>query len=92
MSKKALVAISFGTSYPQAQGAIQNVEQALANAMPDFDFFRAFTSRIIIRKLAQEQNLQIPTPAELMEQLAEQGYTDVVCQTLHVIRASNTKR
>lgn len=85
MSKKALVAISFGTSYPQAQKAIQNVEQALATAIPDFDFFRAFTSRIIIRKLAQEQNLQIPTPAELMEQLAEQGYTDVVCQTLHVI-------
>lgn len=85
MGKKALVVVSFGTSYPQARTAIAQIEQALASAYPDYDFFRAFTSGIIIRKIEREEGIHIPTPEECMEKLAKDGYTEVICQSLHVI-------
>ena len=50
--KKALLAVSFGTSYTQViESCIAPVEQAMAAAAPGYDLFRAFTSGMIIKKL-----------------------------------------
>lgn len=85
MGKKALVVVSFGTSMPQARCAIENIEEQLRAAFPDYDFFRAFTSGMVARKIEREEGLHIPAPEELMEQLATEGYEEVRCQSLHVI-------
>lgn len=85
MAKKALAIISFGTSYPEARRSIETLEQTLAHAMPEYDFYRAFTSEMVIRKIAREEGIQILNPQNLMYQLRQQGYTEVVCQSLHVI-------
>lgn len=85
MGKKALAVVSFGTSYPDARAAIAQIEHALSAARPDYDFYRAFTSGMVIRKIEREEGTHIPTPAELMERLAAQGYDEVICQSLHVI-------
>lgn len=85
MAKKALAVVSFGTTYPEARRAIEILERRLAQAMPDYDFYRAFTSQMVIRKIEREEGIVIPNPAELMEQLRAQGYEEVVCQSLHVI-------
>lgn len=85
MTKRALAIISFGTSYPDARHAIEVLEQSLANSMPGYDFYRAFTSGMIIRKIEREEGIHIPNPAELMEQLQKAGYEEVICQSLHVI-------
>lgn len=85
MSKKALAIVSFGTSYPEARRAIETLEQSLQAAMPGYDFYRAFTSGMIIRKIEREEGIRIPNPEELMRQLAQAGYEEVVCQSLHVI-------
>lgn len=85
MSKKALAIISFGTSYPEARRAIETLEQSLQATMPDYDFYRAFTSGMVIRKIEREEGIRIPNPAELMTQLKQTGYEEVVCQSLHVI-------
>ncbi len=85
MAKKALAVISFGTSYPEARRAIEKLEQILAESMPEHDFYRAFTSQMVIRKIQREEGVHIPNPAELMEQLRNAGYEEVVCQSLHVI-------
>ena len=85
MSKKALAIISFGTSYPEARCAIETLEQSLQAAMPGYDFYRAFTSGMVIRKIAREEGIHIPNPEELMTQLEQAGYEEVVCQSLHVI-------
>ena len=69
MSKKALVVVSFGTTYPDARRAIEQLENTLRAAFPDHDFFRAFTSGMVIRKIAREEGVTIPTPEELMELL-----------------------
>lgn len=85
MRKKALVAISFGTSDVQARIAIDMVEHALCNAFPQYDFFRSFTSQIIIDKIQREEQISILNPAEMMQHLLEAGYDEVLCQSLHVI-------
>lgn len=85
MVKKALAVISFGTSYPDARAAIEQIENALAGARPDYDFYRAFTSGMIIKKIEREEGVRIPTPEELMQRLAGEGYDEVICQSLHVI-------
>lgn len=85
MEKKALALVSFGTSCPQARQSIARIEDALVQARPEHQFFRAFTSGMIIRKIEREEGIRIPTPGELMEQLAQEGYREVVCQSLHVI-------
>lgn len=85
MSKRALVAISFGTSDSQAREAIENIESALRQEFKGYDFYRAFTSQIIIDKIGREEQLEIPNPSDLMKLLYEKGYDEVLCQSLHMI-------
>lgn len=83
--KKALAMISFGTSNKEAEQAIVCIEQALEKEFPDYHCFRAFTSKIIIQKIEQEQKRKILTPKQLLSKLAEQGYTEVICQPTHML-------
>lgn len=86
MSKKALLVISFGTSYSVTRRkTIGATENLLKEAYPDHDFYRAFTSRIIIKKLKKRDKLFIDLPKEALEKLKEAGYTEVICQTTHLI-------
>lgn len=85
MGKKALVIVSFGTSYEEAVCAIENVERICQQAYPDYDFYRAWTSGMIIRKLARTKNMVIYNPEEVFEKLAQEGYEEVLCQPSHVI-------
>ena len=53
MNKKALVVISFGSTFDETRKLdIGGIEAALATAFPDFDQYRAFTSNIIRKRLA----------------------------------------
>ncbi|MFB2863963.1 sirohydrochlorin cobaltochelatase [Aeromonas sp. MdU4] len=84
--KKALLVISFGTSYPDTcEKNIVACEQRLAAAFPDRPLFRAFTSEMIIRKLANRDGLHICNPQQALTELAAAGYEDVLVQSLHVI-------
>lgn len=85
MKKKALVVVSFGTSVDVAFVAITNVENKLKEAFPDHDFFRSFTSKMIIRKLARTKNITINSPEEVFEKLVAEGYDEVICQPTHII-------
>jgi sirohydrochlorin cobaltochelatase len=86
MEKKALLIISFGTSYPETRlKTIGATEKFLQQAYPDHDFFRSFTSRMIIKKLKEKYNETIDFPGEVLEKLKKEGYTHVHCQTTHII-------
>ena len=85
MSKKALLVVSFGTSFDEALPAIVNIEETCKKAFPEYDFFRAFTSGMIIRKLKRTRQQIIHSPEEIMEQLAGAGYEEVICQPTHII-------
>ena len=85
MNQKALAVISFGTTYTLAQDAIMQIESALSCHAKEYDCFRAFTSKMVIAKLKREQGQYVLTPEELMEQLYQKGYKEVLCQPLHII-------
>lgn len=91
--KKALLVISFGTSYAETcRKNIDACEQQLAAAFPDRDLYRAFTSEMIIRKLARRDGLQIDNPQQALQRLAEAGYQDVLVQSLHIINGDEYEK
>ncbi|MBN0098879.1 sirohydrochlorin cobaltochelatase, partial [Pseudomonas aeruginosa] len=56
--KKALLVVSFGTSYHDTREKnIAACERDLAASCPDRTLFRAFTSGMIIRKLQQRDGI-----------------------------------
>lgn len=83
--KKALLIISFGSSYPDARESIRNIAAYIGDRYPDYDSFRAYTSRRIIEKLARRDGIHVETPVQALERLQQDGYTRVLCQSLHVI-------
>ena len=85
-NKKALLIVSFGTSYPQAiENCIEPVEAAMAQMAPDYDVFRAFTSGMIIQKLKKVFQMNVCPPEEALEMLAGQGYTVIAVQPTHIL-------
>lgn len=84
--KKALLVISFGTSYPETRKKnIEHLEQILAGAFPDRIFYHAYTSGMILRKLQERDGIHIPTVVEAMQQICADGITDLLVQPTHII-------
>ena len=91
--KKALLIVSFGTSYAETcEKNIVACEQRIAQAYPDRDLFRAFTSQMIIRKLASRDGVHIDNPQQALARLADAGYQDVIIQSLHVINGDEYEK
>lgn len=91
--KKALLVISFGTSYENTrQKNIEACERQLAACWGDREPFRAFTSEMIIRKLRQRDGLHIDNPQQALQRLAEAGYEDVAIQSLHIINGDEYEK
>lgn len=91
--KKALLVVSFGTSYHDTcEKNIVACERELAASCPDRDLFRAFTSGMIIRKLKQRDGIDIDTPLAALQKLADSGYQDVAIQSLHIINGDEYEK
>lgn len=85
-SKKAFLVISFGTSYADArEKSIVATENARASAFPGYDFHRAFTSRMVIKKVAERDGIAVDGVSQAVERLAREEYREVLAQPLHVI-------
>ena len=91
--KRAILVVSFGTTYPDTlRRTIEGVEAAIAQAFPEWDMYRAFTSEVVIRRLYQRDGVEIDTVAQAMERLTALGYTRVVVQSTHVLRAGEYEK
>jgi sirohydrochlorin cobaltochelatase len=84
--KKALLIVSFGTTYRAAlQSGIQGVEDRIRAAFPGCEVRRAFTSRRVIETWAARDGISIPNERQALEMLRKEGYREVFVQPLHVI-------
>ena len=84
--KKAILVVSFGTSYHETRKkTIEVCENKIKESFKDYDFYRAFTSGMIINKLRKRDNMFIDNPSEALEKLYNAGYKEVVVQSLHII-------
>ena len=72
--KPALIAVSFGTSYPETRKkTIGAVEEKLAEKYPELDVFRAFTSNKVIKKIKEQENVTVLTVEQQMKKLITEG-------------------
>jgi len=85
-NKKAILVVSFGTTHADTRqltiGAVENKIQA---AFPEYEVRRAFTSRIVIKRIAENEGLAIDTEKQALEKLKAEGFSEVIVQPLHLV-------
>ena len=91
--KQAILAVSFGTTYPDTlEKTIAATEAALAQAYPGWPVYRAFTSGMILKKLRQRDGVEIDNVAQAMARLEREGYTQVAVQSTHVMHGEEYEK
>ena len=82
--KKGILLVAFGSTIPQAQVSFENIDRAVKKRFPGVEVYWAFTSRIIIAKMAKEGK-NLSTPVEALATMMGEKFTNVTVQALHVI-------
>lgn len=86
MEKKAILVVSFGTSYEETRKrTIDGIETALADAFPERVLYRAWTSRRILKKLKETKGIHYDTIQEALERMKDDQVTDVLVQPTHML-------
>jgi sirohydrochlorin cobaltochelatase len=82
--KKGILLVAFGSTIPQAQVSFENIDRSVRKTFPGVEVYWAFTSRIIIAKMAKEGK-NLSTPVEALARMMGEKFTHVAVQALHVI-------
>lgn len=91
--KRAILAVSFGTSYPDTlEKTIAATERTLAEAFPEWEVRRAFTSGKIIQKLQRRDGVVIDHVSQAMKRLEAEGFTHVAVQSTHVMHGEEYEK
>jgi sirohydrochlorin cobaltochelatase len=86
VKEKAIVVVSFGTSYPETLRLnIASIEARIRAAFPDYEVRRAFTSRTVIKRLVERDGVQIDNEIQALERLRAEGCREVYVQPLHIV-------
>lgn len=81
----AVLMVHFGTTNDQTRAVtIEALNDRVRETFPETEVREAFTSRIVIKRLA-ERGIHRLNPARALAQLAEEGYTHVLVQPSTVI-------
>ena len=83
-TKTGILIVAFGTSIPEAKAAYENIDAMVKKEFPGVPVHWAYTSKIIRHKLAGEGK-EVFSPAEALAQMADQDFTQVAVQSLHLI-------
>ncbi|EKO39726.1 MAG: cobalamin biosynthesis protein CbiK, Co2+ chelatase [Solidesulfovibrio magneticus str. Maddingley MBC34] len=82
--KKAIVVAAFGTSVPEAAPAIEKMVARVKAAYPGVPVTLCYTAAMIRAKLAKDGK-RVPSPAEALAALPDQGVTDVALFSLQTV-------
>ena len=81
----ALLMVHFGTTYDETRAkTIDAINKKVREALPQYDFAEAYTSRIVMKRLA-ERGIKKQTPLEAMFRLRGEGYRRLTIQPTFVI-------
>ena len=81
-----IMVVSFGTSFNDSRvKTIGGIESAIAKAFPNYEVRRAFTSQIIIDKLAERDNVDIDNVTEALDRAVADGVKNLVVQPTHLM-------
>ena len=85
-AKKAILAVSFGTSHSDTRKVtIDAIEEDLKAAFEDYSLYRAWTSKMILARLEKRDGIHYDNVKEAMERMLRDGITDVLVQPTHVM-------
>ncbi|WP_042349359.1 sirohydrochlorin cobaltochelatase [Bacillus massiliigorillae] len=91
--KKAILVVSFGTNYAETrERTIGACENKIREAFPDYDVYRAFTSNMVINKLAKRDGIHVDTVEVALLKLESLGYEEVIIQSLHIIHGEEYEK
>lgn len=83
---KVILVVSFGTTYEETRKlTIDSIEKKISEEFPNYEVRRAFTSHMIIKKLKERDNYIVDTPEKALEKIREEGYQEVIVQSLHIM-------
>ncbi|MFP5259178.1 MAG: sirohydrochlorin cobaltochelatase [Acidobacteriota bacterium] len=85
--KRAIVVAAFGTTVPEAAPAIAAMVERVKAAYPGVPVTLCYTAAMIRAKLARDGK-PVPSPAEALAALPDQGVTDVALFSLQTIPGS----
>lgn len=89
MKKKALLVVSFGTSFIDSRKAsLDKILELITDEFTDFDIFEAYTSKVIINKYKKRDNITILNVGEAIEKIYRAGYKEVVVATTLIINGA----
>lgn len=85
-TKKAILVVSFGTSINEArEKTIDKIEDDFRQAFPDYSIYRAWTSKMIIRKILKRDGVRIMTVTDAVEQMIADGIQELIVQPTHIL-------
>ncbi|WP_413788513.1 sirohydrochlorin cobaltochelatase [Acetonema longum] len=85
-AKKAILVVSFGTTFAETrQNTIEAIEKKVQQTFPDYEVRRVFTSNIVRKNLAANDNLHVDDLVTALNKLKNEGFTHVVVQSTHII-------
>jgi sirohydrochlorin cobaltochelatase len=84
--KPVILAVSFGTSFNESrEKTIGAIEKAIAAAYPAYEVRRAFTSQIIIDRVAERDGIKIDNVDDAMKRLKADKVKELVVQPTHIM-------
>lgn len=93
IGRRELLAVSFGTSYPQSrERTIAAIEQTLEEAFPSYDLRRAFTSRVVISLTEKQEGLTIDHMDRALQRAVDNGVEELVIQPTHLLEGLEYQR
>ena len=89
IGEKELLVVSFGTSFNDSRTEdIKGIEDALAEAFPDWAVRRAFTAQIIINHVQARDGEKIDNMEQAMERAVANGVKNLVVQPTHLMHGA----
>lgn len=86
MSKKAVLVVSYGTSFKDTmEKTINATEKAIAAEFPDRELRTAWTSRAVIKVAEKKMGRHFPFIDEVLNSMADEGFDDVLVQSTHIM-------
>lgn len=84
-----LLVVSFGTSFNDSRvNDIKSIEDALAEANPDWSVRRAFTAQIIINHIQARDNEAIDNMDQALQRAVDNGVVNLVVQPTHLMHGA----
>jgi sirohydrochlorin cobaltochelatase len=82
--RPAILLVAFGTTVPEARTALEHLEAQVRQRYPGVEVRWAYTARQVREKI-RTQGVVVDSPALALARLADDGFTHVAVQSLHVI-------